>query len=493
MSDNNKNKMVKTYLDDAPWGSEEFLEEERKKSRRERRKLPEGCDSRVLYRDIFAIAWPSLLELTLASLVSMADMVMVGSMANGDNAISAVSLAANPKFIFISLLQALNIGVTAAVARDRGAQLHEKANDSLRQGLFLSFMISIFATVVGFIFSKPLVRFMATSALDEEIIEMSTQYLQIQFLGFITMGVTATFTAAFRGTGNSKLPMVYGVTSNLVNIVLNYLLINGHFGFPALGVVGASLATVIGQGAALIIAIRATGSGKYYYTVHLKDFLHFKPDLEAIGRIVKVGLPSLGEQAIIRTGIILFARQVAALGQPSFTTHNVCMNVQSLSFMLGMGFAVSSTTMVGQSLGKLRPDLAEHYSRRSMRLSLALSCVLGLFFAFFGKYVVMLYSDTPEVIAQSVPVMIIVGILQPIQTPGFVLSGSLRGAGATKMTAFITLVGTLVLRPVVGWLCIQKLGWGLLGAWAAISADQIVRTVLIMAFYAEGKWKTIKV
>ena len=491
MADNTK--MLKTYLDEAPWGTEEDIEAEQKKSRKERNKLPEWCHASRLYKDIFAIAWPSLLELTLASLVSMADMVMVGSMANGDNAISAVSLAANPKFIFVSLCQALNVGVTAAVARDRGAGNHEKANETLRQGLFLSFLISIFATVVGFICSRPLAQFMATSALDAEIVDMSTQYLQVQFLGFITMGVTATYTAALRGVGNSRLPMIYGILANVVNIFLNYCLINGHLGFPAMGVVGASLATVIGQGVSLLIAILATRDGKHYYRVHMKDFLHFKPDFAAIRRIVQVGIPSLGEQAILRIGIILFARQVASLGQPSYTTHNVCMNVQSLSFMLGMGFAVSSTTMVGQCLGKMRPDLAEHYSKRCMYLSLILSVFLGIFFAVAGKYVVMLYSDTPEVIAQSVTVMLIVGCLQPIQTPCFVLSGSLRGAGATKATALISLVGTLMLRPVVGWYCINVAGMGLMGAWTAVAVDQIVRTIMVLAVYGRGSWKKIVV
>ena len=127
-------RMVKTYLDEIPWGTEEDIELEQQKSGKERRKLPEGCRSSVLYRDIMRIAWPSLVELMLTSLVSMADMIMVGSMVNGDDAISAVSLANQPKFIFVSLIIALNVGVTAAVARYRGAEQHEKAKkyDTIR-------------------------------------------------------------------------------------------------------------------------------------------------------------------------------------------------------------------------------------------------------------------------------------------------------------------------------------------------------------------------
>ena len=486
-------RMVRTYLDEASWGDENFLDIEAAKSRKERRQLPEGCRSQVLYSGILRIAWPSMVELFLASLCGMADMIMVGSMANGDDAISAVSLSNQPKFIFISLIMALNVGVTATVARARGAEEHERANEALRQGLFFCLLVCVFASVVGYIFARPLTVFMANSGLSEEVIGMSTTYLKVQMIGFATMGIAATYTAALRGSGNTTLPMVYNIIANIVNIILNYLLINGHFGFPAWGVFGASVATVLGQTVSMIIAIVANGSGRFYFSVKITDFLHgFRPDIPIIRNIAKVGIPSLGEQFLMRVGFILFGRQVATLGQPYYATHNICMNIQSMSFMLGQAMAVSSTTLVGQSLGKRRSDLAEHYSRRCERLGLLLAVILGTFFAVCNQWLVGLYSDTPAVLAAALPVMILIGVLQPIQIPQFVLSGALRGAGDTKSTALVTMVGILILRPVMGHLFINILRAGLMGAWIAIAIDQVVRTGLVMGIYASGKWKRIK-
>ena len=128
------------------------------------------------------------------------------------------------------------------------------------------------------------------------------------------------------------------------------------------------------------------------------------------------------------------------------------------------------------------------YSSRHGGL-LANGLAYGLLFAFFGKYVVALYSDTEAVIAASVPIMIILGINQPIQTPQFILSGSLRGAGDTKSTAIITLVGVLILRPIIASFTIPAIG--LMGAWLAIAADQIGRTCLVTYLYGRGKWKRI--
>ena len=485
-------KMVQTYLDEVEWGDDEFIRREEQKTRKERKQLPEGCLNSALYRDVMRIAWPSLVELLLASLASMVDLMMVGAMGPviGDEAIAAVSLAAQPKFIFVSLIIALNAGLTAAVARARGAGDHDLANDTLRQGLLVSMMVCVFGSLVGYLAADPLIRFMANNGLSEQVIGMGVSYLKIQMAGFLTVGLSSTYTAALRGTGNSKIPMWYNIIANALNVAGNYALINGHWGCPALGVVGASLATVLGQAVATVIAVWATGCGKYYFHVRLSDFFHgFKVDSSIMGRIVKVGLPSLGEQFIMRLGIILFTRQVTALGNPAYTTHQICMNIQSLTFMLGQAMAVSSTTLVGQSLGKRRPDMAEHYSRRCSQVGILISIGLGLFFAVFGKYIVSLYSETAAVINASVPIMILLGLMQPIQTPQFILSGSLRGAGDTKSTAIITLVGVLILRPIIASFTIPAIG--LMGAWLAIAADQIGRTCLVTYLYGRGKWKRI--
>ena len=165
--------MVTTYLDELPFGDEDFIRAELNKNGAERRKLPAGCREQVLMGDIMRIAWPSMVELFLASLVGMADMIMVGAMPNGDDAISAVSLANQPKFMFVTLIMALNVGVTAAVARARGAGRHELAGDILRQGLFFSLLISLMASILGLALARPLILFMANDGLEKNELRLS--------------------------------------------------------------------------------------------------------------------------------------------------------------------------------------------------------------------------------------------------------------------------------------------------------------------------------
>ncbi len=483
-------KMVRTYLDEIPNGNEQLFQQELQKSRKERKQLTDGATDKILYKDIIRIAWPSLVELTLTSLVSMVDMMMVGGL--GPSAISSVSLATQPRFIFMTLLMSLNTGATAVVARARGRGEHERANDILKQALFFSTILTLLCSVAGFLLSEPLVRLMAGNGnMAESTIADSVGYLRVQFVGFITLTLTLCITASLRGTGNSRVPMIYNMTSNIVNVIFNFLLINGHCGFPKLGVVGASIATVIGQIVALCIAFYSITCGKYYFKIRLIE--KFRLDWQIIGAITKIGVPALIEQGVMRIGMILFARQVAALGEVDFATHNVCMNIQSLSFNNGQAFAVSATTLVGQSLGKWRADFAEHYSTRCRRLGLCVSLLLTVIFGFFGKYIVMLYNDTPAVLEQGAKIMVIVAILQPIQCSQFIIAGALRGAGDTKATALISLCTVMILRPLLGYVFITLLNFGVMGAWIAVFCDQSLRSILVMARYNSGKWKNVRV
>lgn len=449
--------------------------------------LPEGVESGMLYNDIVRIAWPSFVELTLTQLASMVDLMMVGSL--GPWAISAVGLTMQPKFLMMTMFMAMNVGATALVARFKGQERPDKANIVLNQAILLTFILSIVASIVGFIFAEPMIRFMG--AADPEVLNGGTTYLKIQMLGFIGMALTTTVTATLRGIGDSKTAMKYNLIANLVNVVFNYLLIYGHFGFPKMEVAGASLATVIGQFVAFILAMRViTKRGNY---LHLDFKQGFKPRINYLKSIFNIGIPAMIEQLVMRAGMIIYSKTVASLGTVAFATHQVCMNITALSFMNGQAFSVSATSLMGQSLGKKRPDMAQAYSRRTRRMGMIISLGLGFVFFFFGELIISLYSDDINVIAQGAQILKIVAFIQPLQSSQFIIAGALRGAGDTRATAIITFITILLIRPGLAGLSIKVLHWGLIGAWIAYAADQLVRSLLILIRFNSGKWKDIRI
>lgn len=449
--------------------------------------LPPHVTSKMLYSDIVKLAWPSVVEMTLTQLASMVDLMMVGCL--GAWALSAVGLTVQPKFLLMILFMAMNVGATAMVARYKGAGEQEKANQVMRQALILTLVFSVVSSVIGYIFSEKLIIFMG--APDAQTLKEGTIYLKIQMVGFTFMALTSTITAVLRGVGNSRTAMIYNLMANLVNVIFNYFLIEGNLGFPRMEVAGASIATVIGELAAFIFAFLYITRGNQYLHLRFKD--SFKPDAASMKQIIAIGFPAMIEQLLMRIGVIIYVKTIAGLGTVAYAVHQICMNIQSLSFMNGQGFAVSATSLTGQSLGKNRPDMAHAYNHRTRRLGMAVSIVIGAVFIFFGKNIVALYNHDPDIITQGARIMMFVGFTQPLQSSQFILTGALRGAGDTKATAIITFLTVLLLRPISAIYFINSLGWGLEGAWFAFILDQTVRSVLVLFRYNSGTWRNIKI
>jgi Na+-driven multidrug efflux pump len=168
------------------------------------------------------------------------------------------------------------------------------------------------------------------------------------------------------------------------------------------------------------------------------------------------------------------------------------VNVESLSFMPGHGLSVASTTLVGQSLGADRADLAESSIRAAMRFSLVVMGTLAVAFALFGRSLAAMFGSTPEVL-QLAGSAVQIGALEQLPIAVLmVLSGSLRGAGDTKTPVYATLLGALLVRVPVVYLFAIVFGWGLDGVWLATAVDWTTRAVLIYLLFRRGAWKTIR-
>ena len=482
------NTKLQTTLDRLPYGDENPSQD-----LKVNKKIPEGVKSKELYRDIIRIAWPSFVELLLTQLTSMVDLMMVGSMGGkahpeiGTQALAAVGLTTQPKFLLMAAFVAMNTGVTALVARNKGTNDSKQANLVVRQGLLFTFCVTIILSILGFLFARPMVIFMGST--EAIVTKWATQYLQIQMIGFLSFALTSTITASLRAVGDSKTCMIYNLIANVVNVIFNWLLIYGNLGFPELGVAGASLATVIGQVVAFAIAFVVIIRGNGFLKLEFK--LGFRPDKTVLRNMVNIGFPAMVEQLLMRAGMIIFAKTVATLGTTAYATHQVCMNIQALSFMTGQAFAVSATTLMGQSLGKRRTDMAQAYCSRTRYVGFAFSILLALTFVFFGGNIVGLYNSDPEIIRIGGQIMLFVAFLQPFQSSQFIIAGGLRGAGDTKATAIFTFITVLLVRPIVA-IVLVKFGLGLYGAWAAMATDQILRSALVLNRYNSGKWKLIK-
>ena len=325
-------------------------------------------------RLIFDLTWPALAEQLLASLVSIVDTIMVASL--GAYAISAVGLVTQPRFLLLAAFMALNVGSTALVARLKGARERENACLALCQSLIMTVAFTATICVIMWGCYAPLIRLLAGDNISEQTILAAHTYFRIQIIGFPTLSITFCINSILRGVGNTRASFYTNMTSNLVNVFFNYCMIGGNLGFPKLGVAGASLATVIGQCSALCIALYTIGRGREY--VVFKSAYLRRIDLGIIRRILRIGVPAFAEQAIMRVGMMLFTMIVTSLGDSSYASHMIAMNIQMLSFSTGMAFGTAATTLMGQSLGRIRADLAKLYVRMTQNIALVVSIIVAV-------------------------------------------------------------------------------------------------------------------
>jgi putative MATE family efflux protein len=433
------------------------------------------------------LAWPSLAENILSSLASIVDMIMVSFL--GAYAVAAVGLVLQPKFIMLSAFMAMSVGTTALVAQNKGARNPDGSNTALAQSLILTAALTALICTTLLILAEPLIRLIAGGEISEQIIKEAVIYYRIQIYGFPAVAFTFTINAALRGAGNTRATFYNNTVANLVNVVFNYCLIGGNFGFPRMEVAGASLATVIGQIVAFLMAFFVIANGKQYVRIVFRKLLRI--DWPMMKRVLNIGIPSFIDQTIMRVGALWFTTIVTALGDIPYTAHMVAMNIQMLSFTTGMAFGTAATTLVGQSIGRKRIDLARVYVRMTQNIGLIVSLVIAFLFFFFGKFFTGMYSDDAVIIALSSDMLKIIAISNPVTNARQVFVNALRGAGDAKFVAVLTFISMLMVRPLAAQLFVNLLNMGLYGIWLALTSDFVASFFLVMFRFKRGKWSQI--
>jgi len=438
-------------------------------------------------QNIWILAGPLIAERLLQSLVDSADMAMVGRV--GASAVTAVGLSNQISMIATGFFDAIRVGTTSVVARRVGAGRHDEAQQTLRQSLLIAATIGIVSFLLFSVFSGTCLRLMGA---EPDVIAQGTRYFFWKGLSLVFEYVTMTFAAGLRGSGNTRLPMWVGMVVNGLNLVGNYLLIGGNFGFPQMNAEGAGLATAFARfvGMVMIILITSTQANP------LKEWLKgsFRPDKEALGNVLRVGVPASGERLTLRGAQLLYTRAIAGLGTAAYAAHQIALRTESISLVLGFSFGATATTLVGQYLGADDHEKAERAARKSQQIaSLAMGCAGVLLFIFAPVIVNLFIPGNPEVVALGASVVRIVAVAQPFMAINHVLAGSLRGAGDTAWVMYITGASAWAVRVVLTYLLVGSFGLHLQGAWYAMVLDLIFRSVLFRWRFGTGKWKEIRV
>ena len=445
-----------------------------------------------LYKKSISIAWPAAVEGALLSIIGSIDTMMVGAL--GKEAIAAVGLVGQPRMILLVLAQALCVGTTAVIARRKGADDQKGANECFRQSMFIITLLGIVLGAVGYALAEPFIKLAGG---NEDTLQLGVDYFKVICLGIPCNCWLLCICAAFRGIGKTRITMATNVIANLINVFFNYCLIGGHFGFPALGVKGAAIATVIGTVIATIIG--------FFFALRPYGYLRFrlnlkqKMDKETLKSLVSVGGSSVAESVFLRIGFLITNRLVADLGTDALAANQVVSQVTGLSFTLGDGIAAAGTSLVGQSLGAGRKDKAKAYIKITRVISYFTSIALMLIIFFFRRGLAELFTNDATVIAGASVAYLVVVLGMIPQNGRIVFSGCLRGAGDVRFVALISLFSVTLLRPLTTWVLCYPLNpvfpflqLSYTGTWISFLIDSLVRDFLLLHRINTEKWANIK-
>lgn len=434
------------------------------------------------------MAWPAVVESFFAAFVALVDSFMVSGL--GSNAVAAVGLTTQPKLMGLSMFFAINVSISALVARRRGEGRKDDANKILITAITFIVLAAAVISTLLVTFAGDVIRFCGSNA---DTHDSAVAYYKIIMGGMIFNCIQMGVNASQRGAGNTKITMRTNVTSNLVNIIFNYLLIGGKLGFPALGVRGAAIATVTGTVVASIMSVLSLFEKDCFVSIPFIVKNKIRPAWESFKSLVKVGYSVFFEQILMRIGFMATAIMAADMGTAQMAAHQVGMNIMSLSFSFGDGLQATAVALIGRSLGEGDEDLAREYGRTCRMIGMVISICLAFLYFFGGRALMSAFFKEPEIVSIGVGITRIIILVVVFQVSQVIYMGCLRGAGDTGYTAMASIISVTIIRTAFSYLCGYALGLGINGVWMGILADQVSRFFFGSIRFRQGKWTKIKI
>jgi len=333
---------------------------------------------------------------------------------------------------------------------------------------------------------------------DPEILDTAAEYNRFVGYGRIFGIAAMMLNSAFRGYGDTKTPLIINTIMNVVNVIFNFLLINPTRELTVFGatftmwgagleVKGAAIATAIGSCVAGITALIVVFFRKNEYRISFKD--SWKIDTGLVKQIFSISLPAMFERFLMSASGVLVSSSVASLGTVYVAAHSLGLTAESMSFMPAFAFQTAVVTLVGQSLGAKKPDLAVKFVRKTQLIGAITMCFTGAFLFIFSQQLIGIFTPDGEVIDIAAACLRIVAFMQVPQVWAWTFSGVLRGAGDTKVNFYISASTSLGIRAVFSVVCLRFMGMGLIELQYIMAAETFVRLALLYMRYRSGRWK----
>lgn len=448
---------------------------------------------------VLATALPAIVDLVCQPATWMADKIFVGHIP-GDGAASLAAVGQSTLIVLFTLTVLLTtlIGTIIIILRYMGAGEHEEACHYSAQSLVASLSVGIFMGLLWYFGADYIFRDLLHA--DENISQLGAGYLKVLGLFCPIIVVNFMATGLLRFSGDTVKSMCANITVVIINLLGDYVLIFGRWGFPKIGVPGAAYAAGIANTVGLIISLSFLFSGKAMIKLSLRHFTDFR--LSTFRRIMGKGIPVTTEQLIATGAYLVVVRYANQLGEVASGAHHAIISFSWISNMFYLGLGTAATALTGKRLGANEEDMAERAGKVAARISICFGIGFGTLLFLCSRSIMRLFlppqgANNVEAIRIGTQCLKIVAAMQLPKAINIVLGSSLRAAGDVRWLVFVNIIGTLIgevsLARIFGLGTSRIMAPGLDGIWLGVAIGEAIRSGMNFHRYRRGRWKKIKI
>ena len=435
---------------------------------------------RNFYSRVIKILIPIIIQNTVTNVVSLLDNVMVGGL--GTESISAVAIVNQIIMVFnLTIFGGLS-GASIFGAQFAGKSDWKGQRHAFRFKMYFGVIVSLLGIGIFLLFGDSFINMFLQGENDGGNIALTLQegheYLRIMLWGLLPFVVVQTYVGTLRETGETVAPMIASVTAILVNLVLNWVLIFGHLGLPAMGVKGAAIATVISRYVeiAYIVIHSHAKKHKYHFLAGAYSSPYVPRDL--IRKVSITGLPLLANEVLWSLGITFINQSYSSRGLSAVAAINITATAWNLFcvIMFAMGSAVA--ILVGQRLGAGDKEGARDVDRKLLFMSTAVHVVMGLMLIACSELIPMLYNIEPAVRELTAQLLRVAGLALPIHAYSHVVYFTIRSGGKTGITFLFDCVYTWVVPVTMAYCLCHYTQLPILWVYFAVQFVDVVKVVI---------------
>lgn len=378
------------------------------------------------YQRLFVLTLPIIVQNLIVSLLNMMDTLMIGKL--GEVELASVGIANQYFFMFTLMLFGINAGCSIFVSQFWGKHDHISIKKTAALGLFLSVLMGILFTAFAWICPDSIIGIFNNQA---DVVTLGSQYLIPVSISYLFTAISLAYAFSLRSTENTLAPMLASIAALLTNIVFNYMLIFGKFGFPAMGVQGAAIATVIARIIECIIIVTYVYSKNTSVNVKFSDLKHLNSKFI---KIILIGMtPVLVNEFVWGFGNLAYNIIYARMGVAATASSQITTTIMNLFMIVIMGLGSSSMVVVGKEIGAGHPLRGKEYATRLYRLAIAVGFIIGISVFFTSNLLVSGFNMSDSVLQSSAIILKINAVVILLRTYNFIMIvGILRGGGDSK-------------------------------------------------------------